>query len=279
LGGRHRTVAAGVLLAVCLVAVSACQVQTQVVLDATTASRGVVGVTVTLDAAATAAVGGRAALAAQLQDADLVAAGWTVRGPSAGPGSSTVISASHPYTDLAEAGALVGEVAGSTTGTASGRPFSLTLSEHDSFWQRDTRLSGEVNLSCGLGCFGDAGLQKALGSATGVNPTEAAQAAGEQPDQVFGFTVTAELPGQVERSDAAVQHGRTLQWDPRLGQVLLLSATTRSWRLARMVGIGVAGVVVLMALAGGLWWRWRRRRRRRRRQAQRRIAQTVTPRL
>jgi hypothetical protein len=250
------------LVAVLALAVSACQVRTQVSVDATSGGRGTVRVTVTFDKAAVAALGGSSALAAQLQDTDLVAAGWVVTGPRSGPGSSTVVSASHSYRDPPEASALVAEVAGS--GPAGSRPFQVLLSDRHSFWTTETILRGTVDLKCGLACFGDAGLTKALGSPIGVNPAPLASAAGQQPDQVFTFSVTADLPGSVGATNATARHGSTVEWTPQLGQVLELTATARAWNRGRVVVVVVAAVVVVAGLLS-VGARWSRRRRRGRR--------------
>jgi hypothetical protein len=237
-----------------------------------------VRVSVSLDRSALAAIGGAPALAAQLQDADLVAAGWTVTGPAPGPGSTTVVSASHPFTSAAQASALVAELAGS--GPASSRPFRLSLTQRHGFWRTDTALTGTVDLSCGVTCFGDSGLTSALGFPTGVNPGALAAASGEQPDQVFTFSVDARLRGSLVNTNAVSRPGGSLQWTPRLGQRLELTATTRIWHSGRIVAASVAaGVVVLVALGGAVYWWWRRRRRRRgqHRRGRRQLQEAVSP--
>jgi hypothetical protein len=219
---------------------------------------------VSLDSSALAAIGGRQALAAQLQDADLRAAGWAVTGPVAGPGSTTVVSASHGYRTPAEASALIADLAGSGPIAGPGRPFHLSVERRQSFWRHETVLAGQVNLTCGVDCFGDSGLTSALGFPTGVNPAALATAAGERPDQVFTFSVDAHLPGRVVDTNGARLPGGTLRWAPRLGQQLQLTALTRTWNTGRIVGVSVAaGVVVIAALGSGIYW-WTRRRRARR---------------
>jgi hypothetical protein len=267
------------------VALSACQVNTRISVDAAPGGGGVVAVTVSLDAAATAAIGGRDALAAQVQDADLVKAGWTVTGPSPGPGSSTVLTASHTYDTPAQASALVGELAG--TGTSGVRPFQLSVSTHRGFWRTDTTLTGKVDLTCGLACFGDAGLKTALGFPTGVNPGPLTSTAGEQPDRVFTFSLGARLPGSLVSSNATALPDGTLQWTPKLGQTQELAAATRSWNRSRIVGFATAaGVLVLILLAWFVYWWWRRRRRKlrrarnrsgRHRKSRARVPETVAP--
>lgn len=263
-----RPISPAALLAVLVVLVTAltgCQVNTRVAVEEVPGGRGVVAVTVTLDAGALASVGGQAALAAQLQDADLVAAGWTVSGPRPAPGSTTVISASHPFTTLTQAGVLVGDLAGS--GPDATRPFRLQISEHHSFWRTDTTLAGTVDLTCGLSCFGDSGLGGALGSPVGVNPAPLESASGQRPDRVFTFSVAAGLPGSLVSTNAASHEDGSLQWTPHLGQTLQLAAVTRSWdssRIRAFVIGGAALVAALLVLLGVLVYRWRRRRRRRR---------------
>jgi hypothetical protein len=260
------------------VGAAACQVHTQIAVQAAPNGRGVVDVTVTLDKAAVAALGGEAALAAQLQHADLETAGWTVTGPAPGPGSTTVLRASHPFADLAEASQLVEEVAGN--GPAGSRPFALSVSKHHGFWYTDTVLSGKVDLTCGLDCFGDPGLSKALGSPIGVDPAPLIAAAGQQPNRVFSFSLSADLPGTLRSTNAAARQGTTLEWNPQLGHAIELAAVTRTWNHGRIVAaVSVAGGLVLLLLGLTAFWWVRRRRRRRRRQAleANRDPETVAP--
>jgi hypothetical protein len=245
-----------------LLAITGCQVNTQIDVEATGPGHGVVSVTVSLDPAAVAAVGGSSALAAQLQDADLIAAGWAVTGPQAGPRSSTVVSASHAYAAPAQASALVAELAGDS-GAGGIRPFRLSFSDRHSFWRTDTVLSGEVDLTCGLDCFGDSALKSALGFPTGLNPGPLSTAAGQQADQVFTFSLAAGLQGSLVRSNADARQGDTLRWTPRLGQKLELLAVTRSWNWARIVGSAIGAGVVVLGLVVLVALLWRRRRRRR----------------
>ena len=220
-----------------------------VTVDAGSHGQGSVGVTLTLDQAAVEAIGGESALTAQLRDADLVAAGWTVTGPASGPGSRTVITATHPYTTLTEAGQLVADVAGS--GPESKRPFRVALVHRSSFWHVYTDLSGSVDLTCGLGCFGDSGLESSLGSSTGVNPGPLVAQAGESPAQIFGFELDARLPGSVEHSNASSDERGVLRWTPQIGREVVLSATSEDWNWRHLapiiaaVGLAVVALVVV----------------------------------
>ena len=245
-----------------MVLLAGCRVDTRVTVDDTGGGHGTVGVSVSLDPAALAAIGGRSALAAQLRDADLVAAGWQITGPISGPGGTTVVTASHPFTDPAQASDLLAELAGN--GSAGSRPFQLTLATHHSLWRTSTSLTGRVDLACGLDCFGDSGLKTATGSTTGVDPAPLEQTSGEKPAQVFGFTVEARLPGSVDHTNASTHQGGTAQWTPQLGQSLELTASTEAWNWTRIItAVAVAGLIVLALLIVLARWWWRRRRRRR----------------
>jgi hypothetical protein len=254
--------------AVALVALlSGCRVDTRVALYQTASGRGVVTVSVGLDASALAAIGGRQALAAQLQDADLKASGWTVTGPTPGPGSTAVVTASHGYTTPAQASALLADVAGA--GPAGERPFRLSVENRHGFWRDDRVLQGEIDLTCGVACFGDPGLTRALGFPTGVNPAPLA-AAGERPDQVFTFSLDARLPGRLVDSNGTPLADGALRWTPRLGQRLQLAALTRTWNTGHIAAAGAAsGGAVLLLIGLTVYW-WIRRRRRRRVHARRR---------
>ncbi len=246
---------------VALLALSGCEVNTVISVHAQSNGQGTVAVKVTMDQAAVQAVGGPSALAAQLDVTDLEAAGWKVGGPSPGTGSSTVISASHPYSTPAEAGQLVADLAGS--GPAGSRPFKLNISRRSSFWHVYTDLAGSVNLTCGLQCFGDSGLQSSLGSPTGFNPAPLIAQSHQDPAQVFSFAVNARLPGRVAATNASANDRGVLTWTPRLGQTLVLSATTQEWNWDHLIAIFVlAGIVFLVLIVlGALKWRSRRRRR------------------
>jgi len=250
-------------LVLALVLLSGCQVNTVVTIDTAANGHGTVSVRVTMDQSAVQAVGGLSALAGQLDVSDLQAAGWSVSGPSPGPNSSAVLTASHTFSTPAEAAQLVADLAGS--GPASGRPFKLALSRRSSFWHVYTGLSGTVNLTCGLGCFGDSGLRSALGSATGVNPSPLEAQTHETPAQAFTFGVKARLPGATASSNASTRDGGVFSWTPVLGRTLVLSATTQEWNWPHLILLFVlAGIVVVGLLVLAVWmWRSRRRRRKR----------------
>jgi hypothetical protein len=241
-----------VLLALC-----GCSATAQVAVTARPNGTGAVTVTVTLDKAATASVGD---VASELQTSDLPAAGWTVTGPITEAGGSTVIRATKPFVTLGQASSIVQEIAGS--GPAGSRPFQLAITRHRTFWKTTTTLSGDVDLRCGLSCFGDSGLKTATGSSTGIDPATA----GADPAGIFHFAMAVALPGTLHSTNAASRDGSQLQWTPTLGSEVPLMAVTETADTAHIEEVTVASAVGLFVVVSVLvWWvihRWRRRRRR-----------------
>lgn len=250
-------------LALSLLLLCGCSATAQVSVNARPDGTGSVTVTVTLDKAATASVGN---VASELNTSDLAGAGWTVTGPTAEPGGTTVVSATKPFTTWAQASSIVQEIAGS--GAPGSRPFQLTITRRRSFWKTTTTLSGDVDLRCGLSCFGDSGLQKALGSSTGIDPG----AAGADPAATFHFGMAVALPGKLTSTNAAstvaTPAGTDLQWTPTLGATIPLMAVTSTADTTHVEEVTAASIAGSVVAAGAVVWlvihRGRRRRRRRR---------------
>lgn len=249
----HKAVLPGLVTLVLLLA--GCRATAQVSVQAQPNGSGTVTVTVTLDKAATEAVGG---VAGQLQTGDLAAAGWAVTGPVTAADGATVISARKGFATLSQASQIVQEIAGS--GTPASRPFQLTLQRHASFWKTTTTLSGHVDLTCGLACFGDPGLAKALGSSTGISPASVPGAAGD-----FAFGLGVSLPGSLASTNGTGRQATDLRWTPKLGEDLPLAAVTTTTNEAHVHEVIGAGAAVVVLVAGIVVWRvvrrWRRRRR------------------
>ena len=224
--------------------------------------RGVVTVSVSLDRSALAAIGGTPALAAQLQDRRSASRRRTVTGPGRGPGRRPwcrPATATPP--PLRPAPWWPTWPGAARTGERGVRSMSLCRSGLGS--GRTRRAAGQVDLRCGVNCFGDSGLTSALGFPTGVNPASLA-GPGNQPDQVFTFSLDARLPGHggQQQRDGSARWKRALDAPPRAA-----SATRRPHpnlehrshrggdrdrRPGRHPGCG----------AGRVWWLRRRRRKR-----------------
>ncbi|MBV9661877.1 MAG: hypothetical protein JO337_12045 [Acidimicrobiales bacterium] len=269
MAGRRLRVAALLLVAVGLcLAGAGCQVSTRVSIDERAPGQGTIAVTVTFDQSALAALGGMSALSSDLDLTGLASSGWQVTGPSpsagsGATGSGAVVTASHLFHSDAQATELITSLAGERP--ASSRPFRLTLSKRSTFWRDDSELKGVVDLTCGLGCFGDSGLSTATGQALGFDP---APLLGKQdPAQIFTFQIQAHLAGHVSGTNAADRSGsggtQSLAWAPQLGRTMTLRAETESWNEGSVILVAVlAGVIVLAGLVLVVWWVWRRHFRR-----------------
>jgi hypothetical protein len=264
-----------------------CSVATRVSIDAGPSGSGTVTVSVTLDSSALAAVGGLAALRADLIDADLGPAGWKVTGPAAAAGGGASLSAWHPFSSAADLQSVLAEVAGPGV-------FRVSMTSNHGFWRNEYRLSGQVDLSCGLNCFGDSGLLHATGSSVGVQPGPLESATGSTPATAFTFTLDARLPGALVRgatssSSTASLPGSasSLVWNVPLGGKIPIDALTRvNTSRAGELEVGGASLVTLL-IAVLLLRTIIRRRRPARLHARRRFrigrrppepsAETVTP--
>ena len=196
--GRHgvgRRVRAA-LVAVAVLVLTGCGVTTSVAVRVQRNGSGTVTVAVTLDRAAVSAVGG---VEGALHVSDLEAAGWkVVSGPA--PGGGTVITLTQSFTRLSQLPGILAEVGR----TPAGAPlFVLRVTQGGTFFTSRTTAAGSVDLTCGLSCFGDAGLQRTYGSDLGVDSTALQTAAGRaaiERDLTFRFTL--QMPGRVSSSDA-----------------------------------------------------------------------------
>ncbi len=242
----------------------ACGADIGVSVDVGTKGQGSVTVRVSLPKATAAEIED---LETGLPVADLRRAGWAVEGPAPGQGGATVVSATHPFSQLGQVPALVADIAGK--GPVGGRPFRLAIVEHPGFFSNQFVASGVVDLRCGLSCFGNPGLAARVGYPLGLPPAALSKLFGPHPAREVTFHFEVRLPGHEGSSDArrSASSGGTasLGWSPVLGQLTSINASTRELRTAflerLLVAVGVAALVLVMVL-GYLIWRRRRRRRR-----------------
>ena len=235
---------------------SGCGVGTGVDVTVRPDGSGAVGVTVTLDRAALTQVGD---LASQLRTSDLAQAGWTVAGPRPGPDGSEVVSATKPFATPAAAAVDLASLAGS--GPAATRPFRLEVTRQHTFWHTALAVNGTVDLTCGVGCFGDAGLAQQLGSNVGVDPGALSAQSGQTAAQALTFSVVIHLPGQVRAASPGLVNGHAVTWKPVLGQTLHLAASSRSVNRGAVIAVVALGAVLVVLLVAVVVALVRRRRR------------------
>jgi len=242
------------------VLLAGCRVDTRVSVVEKSGGAGTVRVTVAFDPSAVRAFGGQPNLAKQLQYSDLEAAGWTVSGPTTSAGGGASVTATHGFSDGTQLEQLMSALAGSGPGP---RPFRLSATDGGGFWTHKTVIRGAVDLRCGLECFGDPGLQSALGGSLGVAPQPLEQAAGEGAAQVFTFSLAVRLAGHADSvtGHPSVSRDGTLTWSAPLGQSTVVGALSESVDWGHVILVAVLATLVLIGGGGGLLLRRRRRRR------------------
>lgn len=208
---------------------------------ATADGGGDVAATVSLDREAAEQVPD---LAEQLRVDDLKAAGWRIEGPAPAPGGRTQIKAIKAFASPVEATHVFGELTG-----PNGAFASLRLARNRSLLKTRTSLTGAVDLTAGLEAFSDEVLKERLGGLPlGVEPEKLEAELGKPLADVFGFRLTADLPGRPEGPAA---------WPFRLGQTTAVNAAAEQWNLTT-IALGATSATSGLALLAVL----RRRRRR-----------------
>jgi hypothetical protein len=243
-----------IVAALLAIFLSACQATVRIGVDVGANGAGTVSVTASLDHDATTAFPN---LAQMLQTADLAQAGWRIQGPTPSAGGGTSLVVSKPFATAAEAAEVLGELSGPTG------PFrDLKVVRSTSLAGITTSLSGTVDLTCGVGCFGDPQLAQTLGANLGFDPAKL-QEAGIDPAQLVAFQVAVRLPGSLQSSNAPVKANGQSQWDFKLGAKGTLAMSSRIARHSHVLQIGIAAGAVVVVLIVAIWSVMRRRRRRR----------------
>ena len=204
--------------ALALFALVGCRATAEVGIRLDESGRGLVSVQVELDEEAAARVGDLRGL---LAVDDLERAGWEI---SSGAASVTATKSVRSESEL---DAALAEVGPPFTGLAFGR--------RESFARTDVEVSGSVDLSQGMASFGDEGLRRLTGSATGV----------DVPPESLGLSLEIDLPGQ-ETSNAP---GPGTRWALPIGAVTPVTAESTDLNT-----LGLFAVLLAVACAIGLLW-------------------------
>jgi hypothetical protein len=240
----------GVVLALLTLLTAGCRVDVLVGVEVEDDGSGVVRVAVGLDEEAMRRVPG---LADQLELDDLVASGWTVRGPRREDDGTTWLRLSKPFASPDAAGAVLDEVSGEDG------PFGgLTLEEDRSVLAQSWRFHGDVDLRDRLEAFGDADLRERLGGTSfGRTEDELERLAGRPLEEAMRFEVSVDLPGSLSASGGA-RAGRGVRWTPAFGERLEVDATGRVADTPRLALLAVAltatVALALLLLTGAVRW-------------------------
>lgn len=264
--GRLVVMARAVLLGAALAAatvLAGCSADAQIdVVDSapalSTTPAGTVTVTVTLDASAVALVGG---LSGQLDAAGLAREGWQVGAPITLPGGGARVAATHTWSGQAQLTTVLDEVGG-----PPGAPLvAVRLGGSRGLFRRRVVADGTIDLSCGVGCFGDSGLAAVTGSVVGAAPAEVAP--GVDPASSVRVGLRVELPGraggEVGAPAAAPKHAAAVTALAPLGGHADLALTTTGADHGAEVAAAIGGGLLVVVVAGAAFavaWRVRRRR-------------------
>ncbi|HVF75379.1 MAG TPA: hypothetical protein VM938_10045 [Acidimicrobiales bacterium] len=214
-----------------LVVLSGCRAGVTVGVDSNADGSGRVRAVVTLDAEAARRVPD---LADQLEDDDLLAAGWEVEGPQPTADGGVEVEAVKRFRSPQEATQAVEELSG------PGGPFrDFRLRRTRSFLKTRTAFEGTVDLKAGLESFSDDTLRRRLGgSALGFDPADLERQVGAPLSEIVTFRVAARLPGE----------GGRQEWQPTLGEELQLQATAEQWNARNLAAAAFSLVTGLAAL-------------------------------
>ncbi len=253
------------VLCVCVAALAGCRVDLGVDVVVEPDGTGTITVVATADADVVAAV---PSLADELATDDIVAAGWTIDGPTTLPDGGITITLSHAFASDAEATNLLNSI---------GPPFNqMSMTRNASGDDTTTRLTGLLGLPDGFESFADEDLIAAVGS---VPFAEQIAASGATPESSIFATMRAQLPGEIDgdETNGTRLGDNRLEWVvPTNGTILDLRATSvqspgddRWWArpLSIIALIALVAWVAFMTLFIGyvIWARWQRTHRRRRR--------------
>lgn len=230
---RRRAVLAA-LAVVALLVLAGCRMEVSVEVETAATGGGRVRATVRLDGEAVEQVPD---LAEQLRVDDLEAAGWVVEGPTPGADGSVTVEASKAFSSPAGAARALEELGG-----PSGPFRDLRLTQDRGFWRTRSTLSGTVDLSAGLGAFGDENLAERVGNSTlGLDPASLERELGRPLGDVVALEVVADLAGRAD-ADAPVTREGDAVWPVALGATVPVRASADAWNLRNMAATVIAAV-------------------------------------
>jgi hypothetical protein len=252
-------------LCVCAVALASCRIDLNVDVSIEPDGTGTITLVATADAEVLAAV---PTLADELATDDIIAAGWTIDGPTTLPDGGLTITLSHDFASDVEATNLLNSI---------GPPFNqMSMTRNTNGEDTTTRLAGLLGLPDGFESFADEDLVAAVGS---MPFSEQIAASGATPESSINAVLRATLPGQIQGDETnGIELGdNRLEWivpnDGTIADARAVSLQSpgddRWWArpLSIVALIALIAWVAFMTLFIGyvLYARWQRTRRQPRR--------------
>ncbi len=217
-----------------------CQVTIDSGVKASADGSGLVQVVVSLDKRATELVPD---LARQLRLDDLRQAGWKTAGPARTGDGHTWAHVSKPFASPQQATRVMRELSGPQG------PFrNFRLVQRRSLLRTTTIFTGSVDLRPHLEAFGDEGLRDRLGGTSfGVDTAGLEKQLGTSLDHSFRVRISARLPGVIE-SNAPVEIGGGVAWEPRWGERQTLRAASSAWNIRPLAAAIAVGAVLALVM-------------------------------
>ncbi len=250
-----RVVLAG--LAVALLA--SCRVDTTVSVLVNSDGTGSIEVAVVADSEAVKA---EPNLAKQVRLDDLTQTGWSVEGPSPTPEGGLSLVLTRPFTNLAEANAVLATLSG-PDGPIREPLIEASGSRGDVRWS----FSGALDFSKGFDTISDPELTEALG---GTPWLAELQRIGLSPSDAASLTVKISMPGVPASSDDPEAVTTAREWTVRPGDAavsmnseteVVSKSVTRARNVQRQFTLLIALYVILLMGLTALWFYLRSRRK------------------
>lgn len=183
---------------------SACQVDVDLAVAVAEDGSGTVSLRVVADAETVAAA---PTIAERILVDDLIAAGWTVEGPTVTDGGQVVVTLTRAFADAAGLTTILGDIGPPLLDPLAER--ELTIDDLDRVVAARNTLRATLGLPNGFSSFSDPDLEAALGGAPFADDL-----AGLDPGDVLGFDLSVSLPsadGPQVREWSAPLDGSTLE--------------------------------------------------------------------
>jgi hypothetical protein len=252
---RHRSITAILAAVTMALTLSACRVDVDLAVSVAEDGSGTVSMRVVADAATVAAA---PTIAERILVDDLIAAGWTVDGPTVTEGGQVVVTLSRAFAGAADLSTILGDIGPPLLDPIAER--DLTTDDLGRVVAARNTLRATLGLPDGFSSFSDPDLEAALGGEPFADDL-----AGLDPGDVLGFDLSVSLP--------SADGPQVREWSAPLdGSTVDVELETRqgadgglSWSGVLSTVLGI--VLVVWVAASTLFVTWVVLARRRRRSA------------
>ncbi|MEY2975691.1 MAG: hypothetical protein RIR49_2111 [Actinomycetota bacterium] len=195
-------------------------------------------------------------IAERIMADDLIAAGWSVDGPTVTEGGQVVVTLTRPFADADQLATILGDIGPPVLEPSAAR--DLTVDDLGRVVAATNTLRASLGLPDGFASFSDPDLEAALGGAPFADDL-----AGLEPADVIGFDLSVSLP--------SADGPQVREWSAPLdGSTVEVEFVTRqgddagpTWSGVLSTVLGVILVLWVVVAASFITWVALARRRRR----------------